>query len=77
MDDYSGYNQIKMHIQDEAKTAFITDTRAFYYKVMLFGATHQCLMDRIFKDIMGQDVEVYVNDMVVKSTTTREHWGTL
>ncbi|RDX88932.1 Retrovirus-related Pol polyprotein from transposon opus, partial [Mucuna pruriens] len=72
MDAYSGYNQIKMHSDDEEKTAFITDYGAFCYKVMLFGlkndgATYQRLMDKIFKDVMGRDVEVYVDDMVAKS----------
>ncbi|RDX90401.1 hypothetical protein CR513_27737, partial [Mucuna pruriens] len=55
MDAYSGYNQIKMHSDDEEKTAFITDGGAFCYKVMPFGlknagATYQRLMDKIFKD---------------------------
>ncbi|RDX58067.1 hypothetical protein CR513_62640, partial [Mucuna pruriens] len=62
MDAYSEYNQIKIHLEDEAKTSFITDARAFCYKVMPFnlknvGATYQWLMDRVFKDIMGRDVE--------------------
>ncbi|RDY06169.1 hypothetical protein CR513_09889, partial [Mucuna pruriens] len=60
MDAYSKYNQIRMHPQDEAKTTFIIDTETFYYKVMLFGTTYQQLMDRVFKDIMAQDMEVYV-----------------
>ncbi|RDX70520.1 hypothetical protein CR513_50228, partial [Mucuna pruriens] len=55
MDAYSGYNQIRMHPHDEAKTAFITDDSAFCYKVMPFGlknagATYQRLMDKIFKE---------------------------
>ncbi|RDX93637.1 hypothetical protein CR513_24077, partial [Mucuna pruriens] len=50
MDAYSRYNQIKMHPQDETKTAFITDAWAYYYKVMPFrlknaGPTYQHLMD--------------------------------
>ncbi|RDX88927.1 Retrovirus-related Pol polyprotein from transposon 17.6, partial [Mucuna pruriens] len=78
MDAYSGYNQIKMHPDDEEKTAFITDDRAFYYKVMPFGlknagATYQRLMDKIFKDVMGRDVEVYVDDMVAKSKGGEDH----
>ncbi|RDX66937.1 Retrovirus-related Pol polyprotein from transposon 17.6, partial [Mucuna pruriens] len=82
MDAYSGYNQIWMHPQDEEKTAFITDVGAFYYKVMPFGlknagATYQRLMDKIFKDVIGADVEVYVDDMVVKSATTGEHCAAL
>ncbi|RDX66329.1 hypothetical protein CR513_54904, partial [Mucuna pruriens] len=78
MDAYSGYNQIRMHPQDEEKTTFITDEGAFCYKVMPFdlknaGATYQCLMDKIFRGILGTDVEVYVNDMVVKSQGMEEH----
>ncbi|RDX93594.1 Retrovirus-related Pol polyprotein from transposon 17.6, partial [Mucuna pruriens] len=79
---YLGYNQIKMHLQDESKTAFITDSRTFCYKVMPFGlknagATYQCLMDRILKDVMGTNMEAYVDDMVVKSTTVGEHCNVL
>ncbi|RDY06927.1 hypothetical protein CR513_09023, partial [Mucuna pruriens] len=82
MDAYSRYNQIRMHPQDKSKIAFITDLRTFCYKVMPFGlknagATYQRLMDRIFKDVMGIDVEAYVDDMVVKLTMTREHYNAL
>ncbi|RDX61680.1 Retrovirus-related Pol polyprotein from transposon 17.6, partial [Mucuna pruriens] len=61
-----------MHPDDEEKTAFITDYGAFCYKVMLFGlknagATYQRLMDKNFKDVIGRDVEVYVDDIVAKS----------
>ncbi|RDX64038.1 hypothetical protein CR513_57448, partial [Mucuna pruriens] len=68
MDSYSGYNLIWMHPQDEEKMAFITDEGAFCYQVMPFGlknagATYQRLMDKIFKGILGEDVEVYVDDM--------------
>ncbi|RDX97691.1 Retrovirus-related Pol polyprotein, partial [Mucuna pruriens] len=63
---------------DEEKTTFITDEGAFCYKVMPFdlknaGATYQRLMDKIFKGILGTDVEVYVDDMVVKSQGMEEH----
>ncbi|RDX65529.1 hypothetical protein CR513_55807, partial [Mucuna pruriens] len=78
MDAYSGYNQIRMHPQDEEKMAFITNDGAFCYRVMPFGlknagATYQCLMDKIFQGILGADVEVYVNDMVVESQGVAEH----
>ncbi|RDX73336.1 hypothetical protein CR513_47074, partial [Mucuna pruriens] len=74
MDAYLGYNHIRMYPQDEPKIAFITDSGTFCYKVMPFGlknvrATYQCLMDKTFKDVMGTDVEAYVDDMVIKSTT--------
>ncbi|RDX92741.1 hypothetical protein CR513_25080, partial [Mucuna pruriens] len=78
MDTYIGYNQIKMHTQDEAKTTFITDSRAYCYKVMPFGlkntkAMYQRLMDKIFEGLIGNEVEVYVNGMVVKSTIAKDH----
>ncbi|RDY01176.1 hypothetical protein CR513_15539, partial [Mucuna pruriens] len=57
MDAHSWYSQIKMHPQDEAKMTFITDNKAFCYKVMPFGlknvsATYQRLIDRIFKNLL-------------------------
>ncbi|RDX68785.1 Retrovirus-related Pol polyprotein from transposon 17.6, partial [Mucuna pruriens] len=78
MDAYFGYNQIRMHPQDEEKTAFITEVGAFCYKVMPFGlknagATYQRLMDKIFKEIIGVNIEVYVDDMVVKSIEAMRH----
>ncbi|RDX77340.1 hypothetical protein CR513_42558, partial [Mucuna pruriens] len=82
MDAYSGYNQIRMHPDDEEKTAFIIEAGAFCYKVMPFGlknagATYQRLMDKVFKEIIGKDMEVYVDDMVVKSSQTETHFHTL
>ncbi|RDX85065.1 hypothetical protein CR513_33786, partial [Mucuna pruriens] len=78
MDAYSGYNQIQMHPQDEEKTAFIIDIGTFCYRVMPFGlknagAMYQRLMDQVFKEVLGVDLEVYVDDMVVKSTKVFEH----
>ncbi|RDY11357.1 Retrovirus-related Pol polyprotein from transposon 17.6, partial [Mucuna pruriens] len=77
MDTYSNYNQIRMHSHDETKTTFIKDTRTLYYKVMPFGATYQQLMDKIFKSVMGRDMEVYIDNMVVKSTIAGEHCNAL
>ncbi|XP_057734067.1 uncharacterized protein LOC130949335 [Arachis stenosperma] len=73
MDAYSGYNQIPMHRPDEDKTAFITPGGTFCYKVMPFGlknagATYQRLMNKIFHDLIGKTVEVYVDDILAKTT---------
>jgi len=78
LDAYSGYNQIPMASSDMHKTAFITDDANYFYKVMPFGlknagATYQRLMDKVFSHLMGQCVKVYVNDMVVKSPSHRQH----
>ncbi|RDX79408.1 Retrovirus-related Pol polyprotein from transposon opus, partial [Mucuna pruriens] len=67
-----------MYYHDEEKTTFIIDAWAFCYKVTPFGhkstgATYQWLMDKIFKEIIGVDVELYVDDMVVKSAVTDKH----
>ncbi|XP_015955678.1 uncharacterized protein LOC107480072 [Arachis duranensis] len=72
MDAYSGYNQIPMHRPDEDKTAFITPGGTFCYKVMPFGlknagATYQRLMNRIFHDLIGKTVEVYMDDILAKT----------
>jgi len=36
-------------------------------------ATYQCLMDKIFKDHIGRNMEVYVDDIVVKSNEVESH----
>ncbi|RDY02115.1 putative protein K02A2.6, partial [Mucuna pruriens] len=41
------------------------------------GSTYLCLMDKIFKNVIGTNVEVYVDDMVMKSTTADEHYSAL
>ncbi|XP_020237934.1 uncharacterized protein LOC109817144 [Cajanus cajan] len=78
LDAYSGYNQIPMYPPDEEKTAFITDSANFCYKVMPFGlrnarTTYQRLMDKIFQRQIGKYMEVYVDDMVIKSASSDDH----
>ena len=78
MDGFSRYNQIKMAPEDREKTSFITPWGAFCYLVMPFGlinvgATYQRGMTKIFHDMMHKEIEVYVDDMMVKSGTEEEH----
>jgi len=78
MDGFSGYNQFKMAPEDREKTSFITPWGTFYYKVMPFclintGATYQRGMTTLFHDMMHKEIEVYVDDMIVKSGTEEEH----
>ncbi|XP_068497948.1 uncharacterized protein [Phaseolus vulgaris] len=78
LDAYSGYNQIQMYAPDIPKTAFTTDVANYCYKVMPFGlknagATYQRLMDKVFKEQIGKNLEVYVDDMVVKSSEIQKH----
>ncbi|XP_060972375.1 uncharacterized protein LOC133038292 [Cannabis sativa] len=72
MDAFSGYNQILIHPNDQEKTSFITERGTFCYKVMPFGlknagATYQRLVNRMFADMLGKRMEVYIDDMLVKS----------
>jgi len=78
LDAYSGYNQIPMAAFDMNKTAFITDDANYFYKVKPYGlknagATYQRLMDKVFSHLMGKCVEVYIDDMVVKSPSHHQH----
>ena len=78
LDAYSGYNQRQMYEPDIPKTAFTTDTANYCYKVMPFGlqnvgATYQRLMDKVFKEQIGKNMEVYVDDMIVKSYEVQRH----
>jgi len=78
LDAYSGYFQIPMATTDMNKIAFITDDANNFYKVMPFGlknagATYQRMMDKVFSHIMDKCVEVYVDDMVVKSPSHQQH----
>jgi hypothetical protein len=78
MDGFSGYNQIKMAVEDREKTSFITPWGTFCYQVMPFGltnagATYQRGMTTLFHDMMHKEIEVYVDDMIVKSGTEEEH----
>jgi hypothetical protein len=78
MDGFFGYNQILMHPQDREKTAFITDRGLYCYKVMPFGlknagATYQWLVNKMFQAQIGRNMEVYVDDMLVKSAESGGH----
>ena len=72
MDAYSGYNQIKTHPEDEDKIAFTTGHAIYHYRVMPFGlknagTTFQRTVNEIFKELIENTMEVYVDDMLVKS----------
>ena len=72
MDGFSGYNQIMMAVIDNIKTAFIIEWGTYCYKVMPFGlknarATYQRAATALCHDMMHKEVEVYVDNMMVKS----------
>ena len=72
LDAFSGYHHILMHPLDAEKTTFITPHGLYSYNVMPFGlknvgATYQRLVTKIFQPLMGKTMEVYIDDMLVKS----------
>ena len=74
MDAFSGYNRISMDPDDQEKTSFVTAQGTYCYRVMPFGlknagATYQRLVNRMFQKQIGATMEVYIDDMLVKSTT--------
>ncbi|XP_059441920.1 uncharacterized protein LOC132174250 [Corylus avellana] len=78
IDAFSGYNQIYMHLEDQEKTAFITDRGLYCYKVLPFGlknvgATYQRLVNKMFRDQIGCNMDLYVDDMLVKSMLPEGH----
>ena len=82
MDAFSSYNQIKMKEEDQEKTFFVTSQGLFCYKVMPFGlknagATYQRLMNKMFAHHLERNVQVYVDDMLVKSVRENDHLNDL
>jgi len=56
----------------------MTDYANYMYKVMSLGfknagVTYQHLMDKVFKELIWRSIEVYVDDMVVKSESCNQH----
>ncbi|GJT10460.1 reverse transcriptase domain-containing protein [Tanacetum coccineum] len=63
--------------EDEEKTTSITSQGVFCYSKMSFGlknarATYQRLVDKAFQKKIGRNLEVYVDDLVIKSRTGHE-----
>ena len=82
VDGFDEYNQIRMAPREAEKTAFRTPMGNFYYTVMPFGlknacATYQREMMVIFYNMMHQELEDYVDDIVVKSRRREEHFHAL
>ena len=67
-----------MDPDDQEKTSFVIGQGTYCYRVMPFvlknaGATYQRLVNRMFQKQIGASMEVYIDDMLVKSTTAELH----
>ena len=64
------------------KTAFVSPIGNYHYKVMPCGlknagSTYQRMMTRMFEPQLGKSIEIYIDDIVVKSKVVSEHVGDL
>jgi hypothetical protein len=80
LDGNAGYNQIFMAKEDISKMAFICSgfVSLFEWVVMTFGlknagATYQGAMNLIFHDLIRVIMEVYIDDIVIKSAVHKSH----
>ncbi|KAL0462968.1 UNVERIFIED_CONTAM: Pro-Pol polyprotein [Sesamum latifolium] len=78
MDASQGYQKIMLAPEDHKRVSFITSDGTFCYVAMPFGlknagATYQRLVDKIFQPQLGRNMEVYVDDMLVKSKKAHHH----
>nr|GEW14726.1 reverse transcriptase domain-containing protein [Tanacetum cinerariifolium] len=76
-DAYKGYHQIKIAKEDEEKISFITSQGIFCYSKITFGLknvgkTYQRLVDKAFQKKIGRNLELHVDDLVIKSCTKQE-----
>ena len=82
LDAFQGYHQIPLALDDQERTMFVTPVRNYHYKVMPFGlknagSTYQRMMTRMFESQLGKNIEIHIDDMVVKSKVVSEHLGDL
>lgn len=74
----SGFHQIQMSEKDAPKTAFSTPYGHYEFQRMPFGlknapATFQRLMDQVLSGLQGNELFVYLDDIVLYSSSLREH----
>jgi hypothetical protein len=82
LDDFSGYNQIKVKRTHRYKTTFTTRWGTFSYECMPFGlsnasATFQRAMQIYFDDLIGKIIQFYLDDLIVYSKNRLDHFGHL
>ena len=78
LDAFQGYHQIPLALNDQEKTVFVIPTGNYHYKVMPFGlknagATYQRMMTRMFEPQLEKNIDIYIDDMMVKRKAESEH----
>jgi transposase InsO family protein len=70
--------QVRVAEEDKEKTAFVMDGKLFEFNVMPFGSmnassTFQRLMDRVLRGLTWKQCLVYVDDVLIFSSTFEKH----
>lgn len=78
LDLASGFHQIEMDPRDIQKTAFTVEGGHYEYVRMPFGlknapSTFQRVMDNVLGDLIGKICLVYLDDIIIYSTSLQEH----
>ena len=78
LDAFQRYHQIPLALDDQEMTTFVTPIGNYHYKVMPIGlknagATYQRMMIRMFEPQLGKNIEIYIDDIVVKSKAESKH----
>ena len=80
MDDFSRYNQDLIVVDDISKTAFRCpgSLGMFEWPIVPFdlknaGTTYQMAMNAIFHDMLSHHIEIYIDDIVIKSKKVAKH----
>lgn len=79
---FLGYNQISLYKADILKMAFVIHRAIYAYKKMSFrlhnvGVSYQRIKNKVFRRQIWRNMEVYVTDMIVKSTMVKNHLDNL
>ena len=79
---FQGYHQIPLAFHNQEKTVLVIPIGNYHYKVMPFSlknaeSTYQRMITRMFASQLGKNIEIYIDDMMVKSKMVLEHLGDL
>ena len=79
LDTFQGYHQLPLALDNRENTAFVTPIGNYHYKVMPFGLKNagSTYDDENVWPQLGKSIEVYIDDMVVKSKVVSKHVGDL